>query len=86
MEGYFNNDGVCEMCAANSFKNVSGNKNCTTCPSNYITQSTGATDENACGKTFLNISMNIFRSVPRVSKVNLYVNCRLSFTFVTNNK
>ena len=54
-------DGVCEMCAANSFKNVSGNKNCTTCPSNYITQSTGATDENACGKTFLNIFMNIFK-------------------------
>ena len=52
MEGYFNYNGVCQMCAANTFKNVSGNENCTTCPSNYITQSTGATDENACGKTF----------------------------------
>ena len=60
MEGYFNYNGVCEICAANSFKNMSGNKNCTTCPSNYITESPGATDENACGKTSLDIIMNIF--------------------------
>ena len=50
IQGYFERDGTCAQCSKDTFKDVNGDQNCTDCPSNYITQSTGAINVNMCGK------------------------------------
>ena len=49
-EGYFDEDGTCQMCNENSYKNQTGDQSCTDCPGNLVTESKGATSPSMCGK------------------------------------